>query len=67
MRANEAHIYRDTFTGMYAVEYVLQKQMGEWDIAKAIEHACRSSARTIQALGGQSAIPWIDEIDGDSA
>ena len=58
-----ANTFRDTFIGTYAVEYVLQKRLGEWDIKKAIKRACRSSARTIQAVGCQSAIPWADEIE----
>jgi hypothetical protein len=54
---------RDTFVGMYAVEYLQQKHRGEWDIEKAIKHACKASARTIERLGAQESIPWIDEID----
>lgn len=54
---------RDTFIGMYAVEYLQQKQRGEWDIEKAIEHGCKASARTIERLGAVESIPWIDEID----
>ena len=54
---------RDTFVGMYAVEYVQQKNRGEWVTEKAIKHACKASARTIERLGAQDSIPWIDEID----
>ncbi|KAH7311519.1 Ribokinase-like protein [Stachybotrys elegans] len=53
----------DTFVGNYAVEYMRQKQLGEWDIVKAIARACKASARTIERLGAQEAIPWSDEID----
>lgn len=53
----------DTFVGMYAVEYLQQKRRGEWDIVKAIKYACKASARTIERLGAQESIPWIDEID----
>ena len=54
---------RDTFVGMYSVEYLQQKRRGYWDIEKAIRHACEASAETIKRLGAQVSIPWIDEID----
>jgi len=53
----------DTFVGTYGVEYVRQKQMGKWDIRQAVERACKASARTIEQLGAQEAIPWADEVD----
>lgn len=56
--------YSDTFVGNYATEYIRQKQLGEWDISKAIARACKASARVIERLGAQEAIPWADEIDG---
>lgn len=62
-RAN-IQVQRDTFVGNYAMEYMRQKQMGEWDIGKAIARACKASARTIERLGAQEAIPWADEMDG---
>lgn len=51
----------DTFVGMYSVEYITQKQEGEWNISRAIARACRASARTIERLGAQEAIPWGNE------
>ncbi len=54
---------RDTFVGTYAVEYVQQKHRGKWDIRRAVERACKASARTIEVLGAQESIPWADEID----
>ena len=57
------HTFRDTFVGTYAVEYIKQKRMGHWDIRKAIRRACSASARTIERLGAQEAIPWADEIE----
>ena len=65
VRADVYDQFRDTFIGMYAVEYVLQKQTGDWDIEKAIGRACRASAKTIAALGCQETIPWYDELDLD--
>ena len=53
----------DTFVGMYAVEFIRQKKCGHWDIEAAIKHACKASARTIERLGAQESIPWLDEID----
>ncbi|KAL9042345.1 MAG: hypothetical protein Q9214_003809 [Letrouitia sp. 1 TL-2023] len=54
----------DTFVGMYAVEVIQQKKRGQWDIEAAIKRACKASARTIERLGAQESIPWLDEIDG---
>lgn len=56
-------IIRDTFVGNYATEYIRQKQLGEWDISKAVARACKASARTIERLGAQESIPWADETD----
>ncbi|KAL4747500.1 Ribokinase-like protein [Aspergillus terricola var. indicus] len=53
----------DTFVGMYAVEYIRQKQQGQWDIAKAVRRACKASARTIERFGAQESIPWANEVD----
>ena len=50
--------------GYYSVEYVRQKSLGKWDIRQAVERACKASARTIEQLGAQDAIPWADEVDG---
>jgi hypothetical protein len=55
--------YRDTFVGTYAVEYIKQKQLGKWDIRHAVARACKASARMIERIGAQEAIPWADEID----
>jgi ribokinase len=54
---------RSTFIGNYAVEYIKQKQIGEWDIAKAISRACKAYAKTTERFGAQESIPWVDEID----
>lgn len=53
----------DTFIGNYATEYVRQKQLGEWNIGKAVARACKAAARTIERLGAQESIPWADETD----
>jgi len=50
--------------GNYAKDYIKQKQLGQWDISKAVARACQASARTIERLGAQESIPWADEIDG---
>jgi len=52
----------DTFVGNYAVEFVRQKKVGTWDIEKAVKHACKAAARTIEAFGAQESRPWADEI-----
>lgn len=57
-------IFRDTWTGTYAVEYLRQKATGKWDIRSAIDRANRACAFTIRELGCQDGIPWSDEIDG---
>ncbi|KAF2971960.1 hypothetical protein GQX73_g1513 [Xylaria multiplex] len=41
----------DSFLGNYALEYVLQKQHGEWDIVKAVIRGCKAAARTIEQIG----------------
>lgn len=64
-QADICDLHSDTFIGMYAVEYVLQKQAGDWDIEKAINRACKGSAKTIAALGCQETIPWYDELNLD--
>ncbi|KFY96116.1 hypothetical protein V498_02887 [Pseudogymnoascus sp. VKM F-4517 (FW-2822)] len=53
----------DTFVGNYATDYIKQKQLGQWDISKAVARACQASARTIERLGAQESIPWADEMD----
>lgn len=54
----------DTFVGNYAVEFVKQNQLGEWDIGKAIVRACKAAARTIEHFGAQESSPWADEVNG---
>jgi hypothetical protein len=60
-KANEPSDFRDTFVGMYSVEYITQKHAKEWKIGRAIARACKASARTIERLGAQESIPWGDE------
>lgn len=55
--------FRDTFTGAYASEYLRQKSMGTWDIRSAVVRANKAAAITIQSVGAQDGIPWVDEID----
>ncbi|KUJ19455.1 Ribokinase-like protein [Mollisia scopiformis] len=43
----------DTFVANYTLEYVTQKKAGEWDIVKAIDRACKASAKIIQRFGAQ--------------
>lgn len=49
--------------GNYAADYIRQKQLGAWDISRAVARACQASARTIGRFGAQESIPWADEID----
>lgn len=63
MAANTLVRIRDTFVANYTLEYVTQKKAGEWDIVKAIDRACKASAKTIEWFGAQESIPWADEID----
>ncbi|KAF2261000.1 Ribokinase-like protein [Lojkania enalia] len=53
----------DTFVGTYGADYVKQKRKGVWDIRKAVWRACMAAARTIERLGAQEAMPWLDEIE----
>ncbi|KAG8527904.1 uncharacterized protein KY384_006820 [Bacidia gigantensis] len=50
----------DTFIGAYAVEYVRQKQLGQWDIKAAVAYGCKASARTVEQTGCLDPIPWSD-------
>lgn len=45
------------------MEFVQQKYQGKWDIRQAVKRACKASARIIEKLGAQEAIPWADEVD----
>jgi ribokinase len=53
----------DTFVGAYAVENVCGKG-GE--MKNVVKRACRAAGRTCEKAGAQSAIPWADEVGGDS-
>lgn len=53
--------------GAYAVEFVKQKHLGGWNIKKAVEFACKASARTIEKVGALETIPWADEVGPDLA
>jgi ribokinase len=54
----------DSFIGAYAVQYVKQKQqLGTFDIRKAIAYAHKAAARTIECLGAQESLPWMNEIE----
>ena len=45
------------------MEFVKQKQQGTWNIEQAVRFACKASARTIEHLGAQDAIPWADQVE----
>ncbi|KAK3675339.1 hypothetical protein LTR78_004849 [Recurvomyces mirabilis] len=54
----------DTFVGAYAAEYVrMQKAQEFWDIAKAVKRANAAGALAVTKAGGQTGIPWANEID----
>ncbi|KAK6522696.1 hypothetical protein TWF281_002132 [Arthrobotrys megalospora] len=53
----------DTFVGMYAVEYVKTKRLGTWNVATAVERACKAAALSVGGLGAQDSIPWSDFSD----
>lgn len=59
------HHYSDSFLGAYVVDFVRQKRKGVWNIEKAIGFASKAAARTIERLGSQTALPWVDEIEGN--
>lgn len=55
---------RDTFVGAYGVEVVRQMASGmPFDIRKAVQFACKASARVIQKIGCLEPIPWLDEVE----
>ncbi len=53
---------RDTFIGAYAVQWVKEKQGGNWDLRSTVEYACKASAQTIQQVGCQESIPWASDL-----
>ncbi|KAK3617422.1 putative ribokinase [Elasticomyces elasticus] len=54
----------DTFVGAYAAEYVRQQKAEEpWDIHKAVTRANAAGALTVMKPGGQTGIPWANEIN----
>ncbi|KAH7017714.1 hypothetical protein EDB80DRAFT_874408 [Ilyonectria destructans] len=53
----------DTFTGAYSSDYLCQKAKRTWDIRSAVVRANKAAAITIQNMGAQDGIPWVDEID----
>ncbi|MCJ1285520.1 hypothetical protein MMC26_004860 [Xylographa opegraphella] len=53
----------DTFVGAYAVQWVKEKQRGQWSLRSTVEYACKASARTIQQVGCQESIPWASDFD----
>ncbi|KAI1769499.1 Ribokinase-like protein [Hypoxylon sp. FL1150] len=48
----------DTFVGRYALEVV----SGNFDIAMAVKEANRAAAKTVERLGAQDSIPWLEEL-----
>jgi hypothetical protein len=60
-------LYRDNFTGVYAVEYLKKKETGAWNIKNAILRANKACALNIMMVGCQDGIPWSDEIDAFEA
>jgi ribokinase len=53
----------DTFTGVYAAEYLRQRQEGGWDIGRAVRRANKAAALSVMRVGAQEGIPWKDEIE----
>ncbi|EGX47255.1 hypothetical protein AOL_s00091g22 [Orbilia oligospora ATCC 24927] len=47
----------DTFTGTYAVEYVRTKRLGIWNMATAVERACKAATATVGKLGAHDSDP----------
>ena len=45
------------------MQYIAQKQKGEWDIEAAVWYGCKASARVIEHLGCLTPIAWADELD----
>ena len=56
-------LYRDTFVGAYAIDFVRQKSRGTWDIRHAVEFASKAAAQQIQKKGALEAVPWADELN----
>ncbi|KAF2816316.1 ribokinase-like protein [Mytilinidion resinicola] len=55
----------DTFVGAYAVSVARSNSRtvdASFDIDAAIEYANRAASETVQKVGAQSAIPWVDEV-----
>ena len=59
--------YSDTFVGAYGVEVVRQMNSGaDFDIRKAVEFACKASARVIEHVGCLEPFPWLDQVRSGS-
>ncbi|KAI9798653.1 MAG: hypothetical protein M1833_004642 [Piccolia ochrophora] len=52
----------DTFVGAYAVEAVKASSRSEFDIARVVDWANKTAAKTVEKRGAQSAIPWLEEM-----
>jgi len=50
----------DTFVGQYALEVVSGKD--GFDIEAAVHKANRAAAKTVEKMGAQDSIPWLDEF-----
>jgi ribokinase len=50
----------DTFVGAYGVNVV----RGNSDLGSVVSLACKAAGRTVEKEGAQSAIPWVDEVEG---
>ncbi|KAH6996529.1 Ribokinase-like protein [Ilyonectria sp. MPI-CAGE-AT-0026] len=53
----------DTFTGAYSSDYLCQKAKRTWDIRSAVFRANKAATITIQSMGAQDGIHWVDELD----
>ena len=55
-------VFRDTFVGAYAVQWVKEKHGGNWDLRSTVQYACQASAHIIQHVGCQEPIPWASDL-----
>lgn len=54
----------DTFTAVYAAEYLRQKTtQEEWNIGKAVVRACKAAALCVTGLNSWDPVPWADEVE----
>ena len=62
------YLFRETFIGAYAAEYVRQVSTGRykngsWDIEAAVRRGCKASNYILNHEGCIYPLPWANEID----